>query len=69
MNKAGNTRRYESVFGAPLLPGGRQDQASDAGELNRFPGTDTSITVIAEPTPDQRDAFDLIGTLVPLTCT
>ena len=30
-------------------------------------GTNTVIPTLAEPTPDQRRAFDLIGTPIPLT--
>ena len=29
--------------------------------------TNTDIAMLAEPTPDQRRAFDLIGTPIPLT--
>lgn len=35
----------------------------------RFPGTDTQLPTLAEPTSDQRDAFNLIGAPIPLTCT
>jgi hypothetical protein len=33
----------------------------------RFPGADTDIPILAEPTPDQRRAFQLIDTPIPLT--
>jgi hypothetical protein len=33
----------------------------------RFPGTDTDLPILAEPTADQRLAFDLIGTPIPQT--
>lgn len=33
----------------------------------RFPDTNTEIPMLAEATPDQRHAFDLIGTPIPLT--
>jgi Transposase DDE domain len=33
----------------------------------RYHGTNTEIPTLAEPTPDQRRAFDLIGTPIPLT--
>lgn len=33
----------------------------------RFAGTDTEVAMLAEATPDQRDAFDLIGTPIPLS--
>jgi hypothetical protein len=33
----------------------------------RFAGTQTEVTVLADPTPAQRHAFDLIGKPVPLT--
>ena len=32
----------------------------------RFPGTGTEIPVLAEPTSEQRQAFDLIGAAIPL---
>lgn len=35
----------------------------------RFPGIETDTPVLAEPTTDQRNAFNLINTTVPLTCT
>ncbi|MPY81258.1 MAG: transposase [Actinophytocola sp.] len=35
----------------------------------RFPGTDTEVSVLTEPTGDQRLAFDLLNTPIPLTCT
>jgi hypothetical protein len=35
----------------------------------RFPGAGTDIPMLAEATTDQRDAFDLIGAPIPLTCT
>jgi DDE family transposase len=34
----------------------------------RFANSDTTIPILAEPTPNQRRAFDLIGTAIPLTC-
>lgn len=34
-----------------------------------FGGADTDIAVLAEATADQRDAFNLLGTPIPLTCT
>ena len=33
----------------------------------RYHGTTTAVPTLAEPTPDQRRAFDLIGTPIPLT--
>jgi hypothetical protein len=33
----------------------------------RYHGTNTVVPTLAEPTPDQRRAFDLIGTPIPLT--
>jgi Transposase DDE domain len=33
----------------------------------RYTGTDTTVAMLAEPTPDQRDAFNLIGVPIPLT--
>ena len=33
----------------------------------RFPGADTDIPILAQPTPDQRRAFQLIDTPIPLT--
>jgi hypothetical protein len=35
----------------------------------RFAGTTTAVTMLADPTPDQRRAFKLINTAIPLTCT
>jgi hypothetical protein len=35
----------------------------------RFGGTGTDIPVLAEPTSEQRQAFDLIGAAIPLTLT
>jgi len=35
----------------------------------RFGGTGTEIPVLAEPTSEQRQAFDLIGAAIPLTLT
>jgi hypothetical protein len=35
----------------------------------RFPGTDTDLPMLAEPTNDQRRAFELIGAPIPLTLT
>jgi hypothetical protein len=32
----------------------------------RFPGTGADIPVLTEPTSEQRQAFDLIGTPIPL---
>lgn len=34
-----------------------------------FTGTSTSVPMLAEPTPDQRRAFELIDAAIPLTCT
>jgi hypothetical protein len=34
-----------------------------------FPATTTDLPMLAEPTPDQRHAFELIGTPIPLTLT
>ena len=33
----------------------------------RYHGTNTTVPTLAEPTPEQRRAFDLIGTPIPLT--
>jgi hypothetical protein len=33
----------------------------------RFPGTDTTVPMLAQATPDQRHAFELIGAAIPLT--
>ena len=33
----------------------------------RFPGTNTEIPMLTDPTPDQRRAFNLIGAPIPLT--
>ncbi len=33
----------------------------------RFPGTPAAVPVLTEPTSEQRQAFDLIGTPIPLT--
>jgi hypothetical protein len=33
----------------------------------RFPGASTTVPMLAEPTTGQREAFDLIGTPIPLT--
>jgi len=33
----------------------------------RFAGTSLTVPVLAEPTSTQREAFDLIGTPIPLT--
>jgi hypothetical protein len=33
----------------------------------RYHGTNTEVPTLAEPTPDQRRAFDLLGTPIPLT--
>ena len=33
----------------------------------RFAGTQATVPILAEPTPDQRSAFDLIGAAIPLT--
>jgi hypothetical protein len=33
----------------------------------RFAGTSTSVDILADPTPAQRRAFELIGTPIPLT--
>lgn len=35
----------------------------------RFPDTSTEIPVLADPTPDQQRAFDLLGASIPLTLT
>jgi hypothetical protein len=35
----------------------------------RFPGTNTELPMLAEPTPDQRYAFELIGAPIPLNLT
>jgi len=35
----------------------------------RFPGASTDVPLLAEPTPDQRHAFELIGAPIPLTLT
>lgn len=35
----------------------------------RFAGSDTLVPMLAEPTPTQRRAFELIDTTIPLTCT
>jgi hypothetical protein len=35
----------------------------------RFPGTDTTLPILAEPTPTQRRAFDLLNSPIPLTLT
>jgi hypothetical protein len=35
----------------------------------RFAGTPTTVPVLAEPTSEQRQAFDLIGAPIPLTLT
>ncbi|HEY3259999.1 MAG TPA: IS1634 family transposase, partial [Pseudonocardiaceae bacterium] len=32
----------------------------------RFPGTDTTVPMLAQATPDQRHAFELIGAAIPL---
>lgn len=34
-----------------------------------FPGANTTVPMLTEATPDQRHAFDLIGTSIPLTLT
>lgn len=34
----------------------------------RFAQSDTLVPMLADPTPDQRHAFDLIDTTIPLTC-
>ena len=33
----------------------------------RYTDTDTTVAMLAEPTPDQREAFNLIGVPIPLT--
>lgn len=33
----------------------------------RYTSTDTTVAMLAEPTPDQREAFNLIGVPIPLT--
>jgi hypothetical protein len=33
----------------------------------RVTGTDPTVPILAEPTADQRHAFELIGTTIPLT--
>jgi hypothetical protein len=35
----------------------------------RFTATNTLVPILAEPTPDQRRAFELIDAAIPLTCT
>jgi hypothetical protein len=35
----------------------------------RFTGTQATVPMLAEPTPGQRDAFELIGVPIPLTLT
>jgi hypothetical protein len=35
----------------------------------RLTGTDTTVPILAEPTPDQRDAFNLIDAPIPLPLT
>ena len=35
----------------------------------RYHGASTDIPVLADPTPDQRRAFDLLDTPIPLTAT
>jgi hypothetical protein len=35
----------------------------------RFTATNTHMPMLADPTPDQRRAFELINTAIPLTCT
>jgi hypothetical protein len=35
----------------------------------RFVGSGTDVPMLTEPTSEQRQAFDLIGTAIPLTLT
>jgi hypothetical protein len=34
-----------------------------------FTGTETTVPTLAEPTPAQQQAIDLIDTTIPLACT
>ena len=61
--------RHQDPDGNPLRSfGGLLDHlATLTRNQIRYHGTNTEVPTLAEPTPDQRRAFDLIGTPIPLT--
>jgi hypothetical protein len=58
--RIGRSRPAAIRFNAAATP------PSDTRNQIRYHGTNTEVPTLAEPTPDQRLAFDLIGTPIPL---
>ena len=63
--------RQQTPDGAPLrsFRGLLDHLATLTRNQIRYHGTNTEVPTLAEPTPDQRSAFDLIGTPIPLSAT
>lgn len=63
--------RQQTVDGAPLrsFRGLLDHLATLTRNDIRYHGTNTTVPTLAEPTPDQRRAFALIGAPIPLTTT
>ena len=61
--------RHQTPDGTPLrsFRGLLDHLATLTRNQIRYHHTNTDIAMLAEPTPDQRRAFDLIGTPIPLT--
>ncbi|HWT48460.1 MAG TPA: IS1634 family transposase, partial [Mycobacterium sp.] len=61
--------RQQDPNGAPLrsFRGLLKHLATLTRNQIRYHGTNTEVPTLAEPTPDQRRAFQLIGTAIPLT--
>jgi transposase len=57
------------AFGHPYrsFPGLLEHLATLTRNQLRYTGTDTTVVMLAEPTSDQREAFNLIGVPIPLT--
>jgi hypothetical protein len=57
------------AFGHPYrsFPGLLEHLATLTRNQLRYTGTDTTVAMLAEPTSDQREAFNLIGVPIPLT--
>ena len=57
------------AFGHPYrsFPGLLAHLATLTRNQLRYTGTDTTVAMLAEPTSDQREAFNLIGAPIPLT--
>jgi hypothetical protein len=61
--------RHQTSQGTPLrsFRGLLEHLATLTRNDIRYHGTNTTVPTLAEPTPDQRRAFDLIGAPIPLT--